>query len=89
MALGCGCSRYRIAPETKGADFSQSNVLPLGMTDSRMDFVLCFRLGGEKRQTDAKRHERSKLDHLIATESGWHRWISACAATGERQTRPL
>jgi hypothetical protein len=35
-----------------------------------MDFVLCFRLGGEKRQTDAKRYERSKLDHLIATESG-------------------
>ena len=59
----------RVAPETKGADFGQPNVLTLGINDRRMGFVLCLRLGGEKRQADAKRRRRGKLVHLIATES--------------------
>jgi hypothetical protein len=35
------------------------------MNDPRMGFVLCLRLGGEKRQADAKR--RRKLDELIGS----------------------
>jgi hypothetical protein len=53
----------RVAPETKGADFGQPNVLTLRMNDPRMGFVPCLRLGGEKHQADAKRRRRDKFLH--------------------------
>ena len=34
-----------------------------------MGFAMCRRLGGEKRQADAKRRRRGKFIHLIVTES--------------------
>jgi hypothetical protein len=40
--------RAPVAPETKGADFGYG-------------FCMCLRLGGEKRQADAKHRRRGKL----------------------------
>src|SRR5262249_55573842 len=64
----------RVAPETKGADFGQPNILRSGINDPRMGFAVCLRLGGEKREADAQRRRRGKLVHLIITESDPPPW---------------
>jgi len=63
----------RVAPETKGADFGQTNVLRLG-NDPRMGFAMYLRLGGEMRQAGAQRRRRGKLVHLNITESDPPPW---------------
>jgi hypothetical protein len=62
-----------VAPETKGADFGYG-------------FCMCLRLGGEKRQADAKHRRRGKLVHFIATESDPYPWkIMGTAAPAEQK----